>query len=69
MPFSARNFPLDGFQHNFPKRALLLACVAAQPVVQLLGNIFDLDIRHAAKLACRWHAGNIPERGVDSLYI
>jgi hypothetical protein len=32
--------------------------------VQLLGNIFDLNIGHAAKLACLRHAGNMPKRSL-----
>ena len=59
MPFPPSDFPLDGFQDDIAKRALLLARVPAQLVMQLLWYVFDLNIRHAGTLACPGHAGNL----------
>lgn len=61
MPFPARHFPLNCFQDDIAKRAFLLARVSAQLVMQLLRYVFDLNIRHVRRLACRGHAGNAGE--------
>ena len=58
MPFPPRYFPLDGFQNDIAQRAFLHARIATQLIMQLLWYIFDLNICHAAKLACPGHAGN-----------
>ena len=59
MPFPPRDFPLDGFQDDLAKGALLLARITAQLVMQLFRYVFDLNIRHVGTLACRGHASNV----------
>ena len=61
MPFSPGHFPLYGFQYDFTQGAFLLTGVASQPVMQLFGNVFNLDIGHASKIAAHSYASNILE--------
>jgi hypothetical protein len=35
--------------------------------VQLLRNVFDLNISHPDKLACHWHASNRPVQITENL--
>ena len=61
VPFSPGHFPLYGFQYNFTQGAFLLTSVTPQPIVQLFGNVFNLDIGHASKIAVHSCAGNVLE--------
>ena len=52
VPFSSSQFVFDGAQRDVALRAFVPLYVAAQTLMQGIGNVLDLEVRHSMNMAC-----------------